>query len=290
MKIQVTKKRSFAHGLLTGIFLVSSSVWAGAAPSETLKGFQPHTAIYDVKLSDREDRSSHIRGAEGRLVYEFAGDACEGFVTNFRFVLNFAAGDNQVLTDQQTTTFEAGDGKSFRFASKTYTNTQLDRQTNGSAELKDDMLSIQIRKPDEELIELDEAVFPAQHLASVVDAAKSGETFVRAYVFDGGDQGTETYFTQTVIGKAKTAIEAESEEAEALTEDLASGKWWPVSVSYFKQTDQGQGEGEPFYTVSFKLYSNGVSRDLRMIYEDFSLEGTLRSIENESISSAQDCD
>jgi hypothetical protein len=261
-----------------------------ATPAERLADFQPHTAVYDVELADRSDRASNIRAANGRLVYELEGDACEGFVTNFRFVLNFSAGDNQVLTDQQTTTFEAPDGKSFRFATRIYTNEKLDRQTIGNASIDGNGLNIQLRKPEAESVELDDAIFPTQHLASILDAARDGETFVRAQVFDGADNGTETFYTNTVIGRGKSTIESENVEAVALDEDTASRRWWPVTVSYFKETGLGEGESAPFYTVSFKLYENGVSRDLRMDYEDFSLEAKLKSLDSQPLIEAVSCE
>ncbi|MEM1366216.1 MAG: DUF1849 family protein [Pseudomonadota bacterium] len=252
-----------------------------AAPTEVLSGFVSHTAVYNVTLDGKADRADGIEGATGKLVYELEGDACEGFATRFRFVLNFAAGDTNVLTDQQTTTFEAADGSSFNFATKVFTNRNLDRQIIGSASLADEDLTVNLRQPETEEVELSSAVFPNQHLASIVSAAKRGETFVRAQVFDGADNGTETFFTQTVIGRPRTGLADDSAETGILPSSIASQKWWPVSVSYFKETASGResgGENEPFYSVSFKLYENGFSRDLRMDYTDFALKATLTEL------------
>ncbi|MEO0637410.1 MAG: DUF1849 family protein [Pseudomonadota bacterium] len=266
----------------TAALAVMASSHSLAAPGDVLSGFVSHTAVYEVTLDGKADRAEGIEGASGRLVYELEGNACEGFATRFRFVLNFAAGDTEVLSDQQTTTFEAADGSTFDFATKVFTNRQLDRQTVGSAALDDDELTVRLRKPESEEVELVGALFPNQHLAAIIDAAKNGETFVRAQIFDGADNGTETFFTQSVIGRPRTGISDDTPETDVLPADIASAKWWPVSVSYFKETASGResgGENEPFYSVSFKLYENGFSRDLRMYYTDFALKATLTEIE-----------
>lgn len=250
--------------------------------SDVLSGFVSHTAIYDVSLDGTAERAEGIEGASGKLVYELAGNVCEGFSTRFRFVLNFNAGDTAVLSDQQTTTYESADGSSFNFATKVFTNQQLDRQIVGSADLSDEELTVRLRKPEAEEVELGGAIFPSQHLASIVQAAKDGETFVRAQIFDGADNGTETFFTQSVIGRPRTGLADDDVETDVLPSSIASQKWWPVSVSYFKETTTGRengGENEPFYSVSFKLYENGFSRDLRMNYSDFALKATLTELE-----------
>ncbi|MEO0498007.1 MAG: DUF1849 family protein [Pseudomonadota bacterium] len=269
---------------------VTATGVAHATQTNALSGFVSHTAIYDVSLDGKADRAEGIEGANGKLVYELAGNVCEGFSTRFRFVLNFNAGDTTVLSDQQTTTYESADGSSFNFATKVFTNQQLDRQIVGSADLADQALTVRLRKPESEEVELDGAIFPSQHLASIVQAAKDGETFLRAQIFDGADNGTETYFTQSVIGRPRTGLADDDTETDVLPASIASQKWWPVTVSYFKETTTGRengGENEPFYSVSFKLYENGFSRDLRMNYTDFALKATLTEVE--AADSAEDC-
>ena len=52
---------------------------------------------------------------------------------------------------------------------------------------------------------------------------------------------------------------------------------WPVSIAYFDDTDKS--EGLPSYRINFKLYRNGVTRDLKMDYGDFSMTGKLVNLE-----------
>ena len=55
--------------------------------------------------------------------------------------------------------------------------------------------------------------------------------------------------------------------------ELAS---WPVSIGYFEPKG---GDLTPSYQIDFRLYENGVSRELLIDYGDFSIHGTLTSLE-----------
>ena len=52
---------------------------------------------------------------------------------------------------------------------------------------------------------------------------------------------------------------------------------WPVVVSYYDPSPKK--DGLPAYEISFRMYSNGVSRKLKLDYGTFSLEGELSAID-----------
>ncbi|MBE3111453.1 MAG: DUF1849 family protein, partial [Acidobacteria bacterium] len=84
------------------------------------------------------------------------------------------------------------------------------------------------------------------------------------------------YDTTAIIGKAVPAgADAKLEDAakEKKLEELVS---WPVSIGYFEAKG---GDLTPSYQIDFRLYANGVSRKLLIDYGDFSIEGTLSSLE-----------
>lgn len=111
-----------------------SATIANAASTVTLV---PHRAVYDLTL-DRADEKSGISGLTGRMVYEFNGSACEGYTTNFRFVTRIDMDEQpQRVTDQQTTTFESGNGKDFRFVNKTFVDKELVKEVRGDAKVAD---------------------------------------------------------------------------------------------------------------------------------------------------------
>ena len=60
------------------------------------------------------------------------------------------------------------------------------------------------------------------------------------------------------------------------TRASASLPSWPVSIGYFEAKG---GDLTPSYQIDFRLYENGVSRELLIDYGDFSIHGTLTSLE-----------
>ncbi|MFB9951995.1 cell envelope integrity EipB family protein [Rhizobium puerariae] len=234
----------------------------------------PHRAIYDLKLKDASERSG-IEGMLGRMVYEFTGSACTGFSTNFRLVTKIDTGEETRLSDQQTTTFEDMSARQFHFETKSFTDEQLDRQVSGDASMAEKGVKVEITQPDGREIDLPASDFPTGHMLDVIKNAKQGRHFFEARVFDGSENGDQALLTTTVIGKQQ---EPQKDDADADKAGEFSGTpFWPVTIAYFNETTQG--DPTPVYNMSFKLYENGITRDLTMDYGDFVLSGSLVKLE-----------
>ncbi len=243
-----------------------------------------HRAVYDLTLDEASDRTG-ITGLTGRMVYEFNGSRCEGWTVNFRFVTRIDTGDSSRVTDQQTTTFEDSDGKSFSFLTKSFTDSTLEREVKGTATRETDHLKVVIDKPERNELDLEPTQFPTQHLEELIKKANAGEVFYETSLFDGSDSGDQVMTTSVVVGK-KTAAAADDPELPVL-KDLAGDRYWPVDIAYFDLAE-ANGEQLPEYRIAFKLHENGLTRDLEMDYGDFSMRGKLVDLAV-SDSPAQDC-
>lgn len=230
----------------------------------------PHRAVYDLELKNASDRSG-ITGLKGRMVYEFNGSACEGFTTTFRYVTQIDNGEQVRLTDQQTTTFEAGDGSSFRFLTKSFVDKQLDTETVGKAESKTGGIAVELTKPGVEKLDLEKSQFPTQHLLELLAKAEKGEKFYETSIYDGSDEANKVLTTTVIIGKDEAKPDEGADVAPM--KDLDGKAFWPVSMSYFDNAKDS--DGLPIYQIAFKLYGNGITRDLTMDYGDFSMTGRL---------------
>jgi hypothetical protein len=207
----------------------------------------PHRAVYDLSLA-KSGGSRGVESARGRIALDFGGDACEGYELKYRQVTVLESGETGGRTaDLRTTTFEDGDGRSFR----------LRRPKRDSFPIAGDTL------------------FPSAHMKRLIEAARAGETTVGVKVFDGSDDGRKVYDTLAVIGRR---IEPGAVEGEPASnhETLAKTARWPVTLSYFAP---GDGERTPIYVISFEMYENGVSRALTLDYGEFALKGAVQSIE-----------
>ena len=251
--------------------IVLSPVLASSAGVAAAVPLAQHRAVYDLKLSEASG-SSGITGISGRMVYEIRGSACEGYTVRFRYVTQADTRDASQVTDQQTTTFEDADGKSFSFVTKSYTDQNLDKELRGNATREPDGVKIQIDKPETKSIELEPTQFPTQHLVDLISRAKTGETFYETSIFDGSEDADKAMTTTVIVGRQSNTSNGDP-EAKAL-DALSGEKFWPVDIAYFDEATEG-GEDTPEYRISFKLYENGLTRDLEMDYGDFVIQGQL---------------
>lgn len=256
--------------LATIVVLASPALWpfqAGAAP------LAPHRAVYDLALAEATDRSG-IASLSGRMVYEFNGSACEGYTVKFRFVTRIETSEVSRLTDQQTTTFEDGEGKSFSFVTKSFVDSNPDREVKGAAAIGANSLVVTLDKPKKATFELTKTQFPTQHLIELIGKANKGETFYETSLFDGSEDADRVMTTTVIIGREEVAEKTDA-EVPALA-GLSEEPFWPVDIAYFDLSKaDASGEELPEYRISFKLHENGVTRDLVMDYGDFSMTGKL---------------
>jgi hypothetical protein len=262
---------------------VISAATAGASAAASASALLPHRAVYDLELKNASDRSG-ITGLKGRMVYEFNGSVCEGYTTTFRYVTEIDNGEQLRLTDQQTTTFEAGDGSEFRFLTKSFVDKQLDTETIGDALSGAGGIAVKLKKPKEEKLALEKSQFPTQHLIELLSKAEKGEKFYETTIYDGSDEADKILSTTVIIGKDDSARVNAADDSAPMKE-LGKGHHWPVSLSYF---DEGkESEGLPVYQIAFKLYENGITRDLVMDYGDFSMTGKL--VDLKVFDASKDC-
>lgn len=78
-----------------------------------------------------------------------------------------------------------------------------------------------------------------------------------------------------MIGKSQTAQKDDVDADKA--GEFAKTPFWPVTIAYFNEN--AAGDPTPVYNMSFKLYENGITRDLTMDYGDFVLSGSLVKLE-----------
>lgn len=243
----------------------------------------PHRAIYDLKLS-KSSGSRGIQAVRGRIVYDFSGNACDGYELNFRQVSELDSGEGKdALSDLRSTTWEDGEAKKFRFNSENKLNDNPVETVDGSAERNASAVAIDLVKPKSRKFTVPvNAVFPTEHMRRIVLAARDGKTVLEFPVYDGSETGEKLYNTLTIIGRAIEPGQKPVSDAGAKVPELAALRRWPVTISYFEQKDEkGEQSGEqtPVYAISFELYENGISRALVLDYNDFTITGEMSSLE-----------
>ena len=282
----MASRYGFASGsALLACTLIFAAPASGAkaqdSPQDTPIVLLPHRAIYDLTLGQTRG-SAQIVGVRGRILYDFDGNACDGYTLRFRQVSELDSGEGKISTsDLRSTTWEGGDAKSFKFTSENFVDENLVDAVDGRAEHGAKATAVSLIKPEHKVLDIDPAVvFPTEHMVRVILAARAGKSILDFPVFDGSDRGDKVYDTLTVIGHNLSAEAHKHDDAADGEAKLAAIPRWPVTISYF---DKGRGqkstEQMAAYAIGFELYENGISRALSLDYNDFVVAGKLTSLD-----------
>jgi EipB-like len=241
----------------------------------------PHRAIYDLSLGETRGNSA-IASVSGRIVYDFDGNACQGYSLDFRQVSELDTGEGKTSTsDLRSTTWEGADAKSFKFTSQNFVDEDLVDSVDGHAERDATSTAVDLDKPQQKTLALDaHVVFPTEHMVRVIHAARAGASLMDFPVYDGSETGDKVFDTLTVIGRKLGANEHNHDDVATNEPKLAKVARWPVTISYFaKDKPVNSSEQTPVYAIGFELYENGISRALTLDYNDFVVSGKLSSLE-----------
>jgi hypothetical protein len=281
--------RSFRLSL--GALAVAAIAW-GPAEAMAAVPFLPHQALYELSLV-KSRGSSPINSARGRILYDFSGNACDGYTSEFRQVSELDVGEGKVtLSDLRSTAWEDGAGKSYRFKIESRMNDSTSSPIDGIAERTGDHITVKLKQPETKTFTLDgTTVFPTEQIQRIIAAAREGKPLLELSVYDGSDNGQKVYNTLTVIGQPIAAEKAVGAPDPSTQNDQMKGLMrWPVTVSYFdRDAKQNQGEQAPVYAMSFELYENGVSRSLTLDYNDFVIAGALGKFDIKDVKDAKPC-
>jgi hypothetical protein len=241
--------------------------------------FASHRAVYELKLAQTRGNSSTM-GARGRILYDFSGNACDGYALQFRQVSELDNGEGRLsLSDLRSTTWEDGAAKRFVFKSENYLNEAMIDAVDGHADREAGEVTVSLAKPEAKKFDIGAAIaFPTDHMRRIIEAAREGKTILELPLYDGSDKGEKVYNTLTIIGRAIEPNERPPSDAAAGKAELAGLKRWPVTVSYFDKAAK-TGDQAPAYAIKFEIYENGISRALLLDYSDFSISGELTAIE-----------
>jgi len=254
------------------------AVACGPAKAAAAGSFLPHQALYELSLV-KSRGSNPVNSARGRILYNFSGSACEGYTSEFRQVSELEIGEGKMmLSDLRSSSWEDGEGKSYRFKIDARTNDNDPNPVDGIAERTGDKITVKLKQPEAKTFTLDGAtVFPTEQIQRIIAAARDGKSLLELSVYDGSDNGEKVYNTLSVIGQPIAGDkQIASPDPSTADEHMKSLTRWPVTVSYYDRDAQKKdGEQTPVYSMSFELYENGVSRALVLDYNDFVISGAM---------------
>ena len=275
------RMRNTSICLLAAMFALP--MWSGSAVAlsdEPDIELAPHQAVYNLTLHYAAPGSNVIE-VRGRMVLSLRGSPCAGYTITQRLVTQITDIDGKsAIRDMRSVTKEQN-GR-FQFGNTQYLNRQLRNEVMGlAAHQSGNATEVTINKPKKRKLKLEgQPLFPTQHSLAILQAAKAGHKVMAADVYDGSDSGNALLEATTVIGKSLapgTGQTLPPVENGGSLDDTVS---WPVSVGYFdKRKPVKSDEGVPKYEMSYRLYSNGVTRNLLINYGNFAVSGELNHID-----------
>src|SRR6201986_1412450 len=154
-----------SSGALLALTLACAGTPFAAQAEEDPVTLVPHRAVYELTLARARD-AAQVASMRGRILYDFDGNACEGYTLKFRQVSELDSGEGKVSTsDLRSTTWEGADAKSFKFTSQNFVDDNLVDTVDGHAEHKPDETAVDLAKPEHKTLDLDaKVVFPTEHM------------------------------------------------------------------------------------------------------------------------------
>src|SRR5215471_13964187 len=135
--------------------LAIAAVACGPAKAAATAAFLPHQALYELSLL-KSRGSNPVNSARGRILYNFAGNACEGYTSEFRQVSELEIGEGKtMLSDLRLSTWEDAEGKSFRFKVDARTNNADPSAVDGIAERSGDHITVKLKQPEAKTFTID---------------------------------------------------------------------------------------------------------------------------------------
>lgn len=261
-----------AAGIAAAVGGTPRAVAAPAVP------FLAHQAAYELSLL-KSRRNPAVDGASGRILYSFTGSECEGYTTEFRQVSQVdTEGGKSKVSDMRSTSWEDAGGKTYRFHISTVTDQVETSNVDGYAERSGDSVTVKLKQPSARTFTISkDIVFPTEQVRRIIDAARDGKSLLELDVYDGSENGQKVFHTLTVIGQPMSGDRAPAKpDVGTETETLKGLTRWPVTVSYYDNAArEDAGEQTPEYAMSFELYENGVSRALKLDFNDFVIGGAM---------------
>lgn len=229
----------------------------------------PHRAVYRMALA-KATSGSGIVGAEGVMAYRF-GAECEGWIveTKSSLVLRYVEGD-EVATAWSFTSWEARDGKAYRFDVRHTRDGRLVEHLRGRAALATGVARFSL--PAASTVALPEGtLFPTMHLKAVLTAAREGARQVTRTVFDGASLDNP-YEISAFIGQVPAGERRALAQAAGLKERPA----WRMRWAFFPVLST---EAAPEFEIGVRYREDGIADELMQDFGDFSLAITLGGVE-----------
>ena len=272
-KARMQTLRRALGALAGGVATVLLALPAVASSGQT--AFTPHRAVYDMDLAAARGART-VTDVDGRMTFTWK-DVCDGWAIGYQtqMDLSFSGRPGQRLAWSYSA-WEATSGARFRFFLRRFQEGRETLRRRGEARVTPEGGGVaKLSEPEAREIDLSPGtLFPVGHTRAVLDAARAGDTFHYAEVFDGTGDADGHFAASVAISPAAAEAGTARLESPLLTGVAA----WHMDMAFFEPDARGAG-GAPESEQSLRLHANGVAGDMRLDYGDFVVSATLTELE-----------
>ena len=252
--------------LLFGLLV---AVLAGV-PSEARAEIQPHRALYSLKMKTVTPGSG-VTGIEGFMRFAMER-TCDGWILgqDINISINVAIGET-INDHYRFASFEALSGNKYDFVITDRSDSGIEN-IRGNANKKASGGVASFRDPEKKTFPLGRStLFPIEHMALLIEEAKTKKHQVSSMVFD----GTKVGGAQRVVTFVGNPKKIKKELVEKLG-SLVARPGWTMRLAYFSGD---RGDGAPEVEVEGYQLDNGVSPTILVDYGAFTALMEMTSVE-----------
>lgn len=248
-----------------------------ASAADAPDDFASHKASYTMELASAKP-SSGIVGATGSMDYSFT-ETCDGWSVETVTKLNMLQSDGgPVETVWDFVSWEAKDGRTFRFKVRNQRNGEVTDSYTGEAHLQQGGGNALFHTTDgDKLVKLpDGTLFPTSHTRELLKKATAGEHFWANPVFDGSTVDGAFQVSTAIGAVVPEGVNPPLPKDPIPNDPLLASPSWPMSLAFFPAD---QPADLPDFEVKLRYFLNGVASDIVQDFGSFSLKGTMKSIQ-----------
>jgi hypothetical protein len=255
-----------------------------AKPSSLADGLAPHRALYKVKLGSSKN-GGHVSGIDGRMFFSLSDD-CHAWNIEQKMQVRFFYSEGEVSDNtSDLISRENKDGSGYFFYSKRKNDSEAPEILRGEATLTPGANGAGLGKASyrgeggKQISFTSSTLFPVHHTLELLKQAQSGKKFLSIDVFDGADENGYNQIS-AFIGPAVTAENKPTpakDSKDTAKDQVLAQRGWPIRMAFFAPDNE---RGSPDYEMDMVLLDNGVIKNMRVDYGDFSMVAELVKAED----------
>lgn len=253
-------------------FAVGLSSPFGVEPVQASQ-LQSHRAMYSMTLGTAEETGapSSIRGV---MTYEFT-EQCDAWNVSTKVYLRLQFGNGpEVESVRKLATWEAKDGRSFRFRVHETNAKKQVQQIKGVAIIEGDNGEgvAEYTAPVRQKVALPKGtLFPTAHLQQLIGSSRDNETHLGRHLFDGSSMD-DPFLVSAVIGKPVIDPPLKASVKKVLGDMMR----WNARLAYFPVKTAAE---VPDFELGVRFREDGIVENISQDYGSYTLEARLVRVE-----------